>query len=99
MLSISLQLTCSLCIAFSNPEDVNADGNTYDAGNDQGPGVAPYLCRPDHLMTQETSTQTIQYIGSWGNTRQRLHPGRQNLYGIIDARYQQQYRSHYVGHL
>src|SRR5215467_10823428 len=99
MLSISLQLTGSLRIAFSNPEDVNADGNTHDTGNDQGPGVAPYLCRPDYLIIQETSTQTLQYIGSRGDTRQRLHPGRQNLYGIIDAGYQQKYRTHNVGHL
>ena len=43
MLTVSFEPTSSLCIAFGDAEDVDADGNTHDTGNNQGPGVAPYL--------------------------------------------------------
>src|SRR6266446_6020992 len=51
LLPVSFQLTSSFRISFGEAEDVNADRNAHDAGDNQGPGVAPYLRRPDDLVT------------------------------------------------
>ena len=41
LLTVSLKPASPLCIAFSNPEDVNTERNTDDTGNNQWPRIAP----------------------------------------------------------
>src|SRR6266516_1418798 len=54
LLIITLQSASSLCIAFSNSEDVDTERNAHDTGNNQRPGITPDLCRPDHLIVQQS---------------------------------------------